>query len=87
MELIGLNGIKEVYNNLQDEESRKIFKARMMYFLDEDDKHLLDLASFERFENDKYAGGYFSSEISKLKELKQSGYKIVLYGARYLGGG
>ena len=73
------SNLKDFYRKLQDDESRFIFNSRFLYFLNEDDEHLWKMV-------DKiYKRKYFSKEITRLKELKQSGVFIIFYGAGAVG--
>jgi hypothetical protein len=71
--------LKEFYSKLQDDESRALFKAWLLRFLDENDEHVWDNAG------SMFKKGYFSDEIAKLIKLKHDGFEIVLYGAGIVG--
>jgi FkbM family methyltransferase len=71
--------LKVFYSKLQDEESRTLFKAWFLRFLDENDEHIW------KFIDTMFENGCFSGEISELIKLQRDGFEIVLYGAGHVG--
>ena len=71
--------LKTFYERLQDEESRRIFSARLMYFLDGNEEHLWKMI------DDIWQKGIFVPEVGELIAQQKSGKEIVLYGAGTLG--
>lgn len=84
MEIVGYwNNIKDeldnVYRALQDEESRRLFDARVKYMIDRDRDSYADTI----FELDKsYSKNWHCPEIEKVIE---EGQKIVIYGCGHDG--
>ena len=73
------NEIKDVYAKLQDDESRSIFNSRLAYFLDGDEEHLWKIV-------DRLYLSYSTEIIRECNALRNSGKKIVFYGAGVMGG-
>lgn len=74
-----INDLKEFYSKLQDEESRALFKAWFLRFLEENDEYVW------KFIDTMFENGCFSSEVSELIKLQRDGFEIVLYGAGHVG--
>jgi FkbM family methyltransferase len=72
--------IKAVYGRLQDEESRKVFNARLRYFLDGDAKSFIDDVIEPNLVNQR-----LDKVIKELTARKTNGIEIIFYGAGLFG--
>ncbi|MBE5812122.1 MAG: FkbM family methyltransferase [Clostridiales bacterium] len=72
--MINLNSqdFKRIYNKMADEESKYIFSNRILYSITEDSKYILNLIDLDKFRK-------------KLKDLSNSGKKIIAFGAGKFG--
>lgn len=70
--------IRSIYNKLQDEVSKTIFRYRLSYFLDQDPVHLLQMVGELNKHKPKTALGTYS-DLVESKHLLHNG--IVIYGA------
>lgn len=69
---------KMVYDKLQDDESRMIFKHRLLFFLDRDCRHLWDMSiQVEEIEKKMFPKKQNQSYL--IEKIKRSGKKIVFF--------
>ena len=77
-----LTSVKSVYDNLQDDLSRKIFECKFLYLLTGNTKFIREMIEANYHEHDKEAFDLLTQWIKRI----QSGYKgIVIYGAGLYG--